>query len=250
MTRSRSLPRAWCAALKSCCCAPRAWTTRRWQHGSASAVRQSASGAHASPHPRPHGPVRRTPAGPAAHPSGRRPHDAAAEDARKQSPRRRHALDLSFHGRDHRGVQVHSAAHLDRVQHPAPPAPRLGYVKGVKHGYIRYQPGPRPVQVAPPPPGVPGRRYEYVVGGVCGPGRGGLAAAQCRPRQQGRTVVRLAVPSAGRRGGRGQGLLPAVPACLRAAAEVAGLSRVESPGLRCAHPGPDCRQPLAHRVGL
>ena len=39
-------------------------------------------------------------------------------------------------------------------------------------------------------------------------------------------MVRLVVPGAGRSGGRGQGVLPAVPACLRAAAEVAGLSHV------------------------
>ena len=50
--------------------------------------------------------------------------------------------------------------------------------------------------------------------------------------------------------GRGQGLLPAVPAQLRAAGAVAGLSCVGSPGLRRALPGPGGRKPLAHRVGL
>ena len=49
---------------------------------------------------------------------------------------------------------------------------------------------------------------------------------------------------------RGQGPLPAVPAQLCAAGAVAGLSCVGLPGLRRAHPGPDCRQSLAHRVGL
>ncbi|MCY4521191.1 MAG: IS701 family transposase [Caldilineaceae bacterium] len=94
-------------------------------------------------------------------------------------------------------------------------------------------------------------RYAYVVGrGVCGPGRGGLAAAECGTGQQGRTRVRLAVPGAGRGGRRGQGVLPVVPARLRTAAEVAGLSRVGPPGLRRARAGPDCRQSLAHRVGL
>ena len=38
------------------------------------------------PHPGPHGPLRRTPAGPAAHHPGRHPHDAAAEDPRDPPP--------------------------------------------------------------------------------------------------------------------------------------------------------------------
>ena len=79
---------------------------------------------------------------------------------RTRPPDGRHALDLPHHGRGHRGVEVHGAAHLDRVRHPAPPAEALPTL----HRSLLCREGPRhrrPLsQPARPCPGPVRRREE------------------------------------------------------------------------------------------